>query len=537
MDPNKKRKLIRLISTLLDCGSLDASQKHELNSILMEDEEARKLYYEVIAMEQNLDSTQCFQENKAVRGSRRLLQFSLLKIAASLVIGSFFTYLFFSNSHPDASSAMEQVATNQWVGVIQQQQGVLRYNGELFEKKDDLFVGKYALEEGSLGMEFYEGASIFATAPCEFEILSPTHINVLKGSLGAKVYDARSGFKISNRKAIYIDLGTKFSVNFDEAGNSDLHVFEGKVLASSLSPNGDSERVRLVKQEESFGIRNNNHFKNEEVFQKMNHRHTRYVPPVPEPIEFDSRYTEEVLKSNPEAYWKLDHSFHNSAEGNSGFTIQAIGEDVSFKTTDHISNSFIHLAQAKTFNALKIQELFHVGDNANFSIELWASPDKYNRVTLFGLYDPAGVEETGETNHIAIIDFMHKSRAFHHTPSAIRTAYRPTASDDYYFGINMFTRFHYVPGRWYHIVLVKASDYVATFINGVKTSHVPLGEEDYLEAGQYAAIFGQMSIQDWSTAEQIQKRPFTGGIDEIAIYRRALDAEEIANHYHSAMGR
>jgi hypothetical protein len=178
-----------------------------------------------------------------------------------------------------------------------------------------------------------------------------------------------------------------------------------------------------------------------------------------------------------------------------------------------------------------LEELLHFQPNQSFTIELWICPDRINRATVLALYDPEGVARSGRTHHLALIDLMHKPIAFHHVPAAIRTAFRPVPSSDYYSGINLFTNTHYTPGQWFHLVFVKADSYAATYLNGIETERVELGPEDQTAAGAYALILGQMALQDWDTTEASQKRPFTGGLDEVALYLHALSPSVVQQHF------
>ena len=43
-----------------------------------------------------------------------------------------------------------------------------------------------------------------------------------------------------------------------------------------------------------------------------------------------------------------------------------------------------------------------------------------------------------------------------------------------------------------------------------------------------------MSEQNWLTANEGQKRPFVGAMDELAFYMHAISPEEVAAHYKAS---
>ena len=145
----------------------------------------------------------------------------LMALAASLIIVVLVLYL---NHKPNIPVAPQAVAT---------------LTKTLNAKWDDstlptttgseLFAGEMRLIEGYAQITFMDGAEIVLQAPARFKLETDEQMFLQNGRLTAKVPSGAEGFKLNTPNAMMIDLGTEFGVIVSEAGQSELHVFEGEV--------------------------------------------------------------------------------------------------------------------------------------------------------------------------------------------------------------------------------------------------------------------------------------------------------------------
>jgi len=542
MDSSNRRRLFSLISKLQD-QQLTAGEKAELQQILTTDAEARKLYYELMEMEQSLQedsfSQSAADKTFVDKDSKNPIAFFFKVAAAIVVMASLSTVGFYLLKNFDHTPIQGNFAseTREPVGVISKLEGRLaRSDGASIAAKSDLFEGKYTILSGSARFDFFAGVSVELEAPGTFSVVSPVHINVEKGNLAVKVHDARSMFKVTSSKSAYVDLGTEFSIQVEDDGSSELHVFEGSVLASSLSKQGNSERIQLVNTDQTLRISGQ-----EGPIGAMQHElQQEQLPRIRQPdrtrLEVGPVYSGSVKQSRPDGYWSFSRDpleavplpvDHNEAP----LELKSIGS--SLESVSDGQNCYLQFNQTDKFQALTISKPIHFSHNQRFSVEFWIRPDQINRATVFAVYDPQSVKPSGETNHLALIDLMHWPISFHHVPAAIRAAIRTVPSDDYYSGINMFSNRHYIPGEWMHIALVKSENYAAIYLNGTESNRVQFTDAEETQEGDYEIVFGQMAVQDWDTTLESQKRPFVGAMDEIAFFLRDLSPEEIKTHYNS----
>ncbi len=108
---------------------------------------------------------------------------------------------------------------------------------------------RIALERGVAEITFEKGAKIVLEAPAEFEVSSPSDGVLRLGRLAAAVPPQASGFTIRTAGLRVVDLGNEFGVLAEDDG-SEVHVFDGEVLADVLNASGQKVRqLRLVSDQ------------------------------------------------------------------------------------------------------------------------------------------------------------------------------------------------------------------------------------------------------------------------------------------------
>lgn len=91
-----------------------------------------------------------------------------------------------------------------------------------------LAPGKLTLRKGLAQIEFFSGATVIVEGPAEMELISSMEISLRRGRARATVPPPARGFVINGSGLGVVDLGTEFGLSVDEAG-SQLQVFEGEV--------------------------------------------------------------------------------------------------------------------------------------------------------------------------------------------------------------------------------------------------------------------------------------------------------------------
>lgn len=107
-----------------------------------------------------------------------------------------------------------------------------------------LTSGLIEIESGDALIAFNSGATATVEGPAALSIESSNRIFLNKGKLTADVPPPASGFTVNTPRLNAVDIGTRFGIDVDAEGNSELHVMEGEVEASRTSGNSVTVLVR-----------------------------------------------------------------------------------------------------------------------------------------------------------------------------------------------------------------------------------------------------------------------------------------------------
>ncbi|QDV62291.1 LamG-like jellyroll fold domain-containing protein [Crateriforma conspicua] len=88
--------------------------------------------------------------------------------------------------------------------------------------------GDYELQKGLLNLQFGGGVMVYIEAPAHFDAVSDKRVVLHSGRLSARVPPEGIGFTVETPAAEVVDFGTEFCVDA-EAGASEVHVFDGLV--------------------------------------------------------------------------------------------------------------------------------------------------------------------------------------------------------------------------------------------------------------------------------------------------------------------
>jgi hypothetical protein len=89
--------------------------------------------------------------------------------------------------------------------------------------------GRLTLVSGWAQIEFFSGARVVLEGPAEFELLSKNEAACRYGKLRAFVPPQAEGFAIRTDAMRLVDRGTEFGLRLDRGGDTEVHVFQGKV--------------------------------------------------------------------------------------------------------------------------------------------------------------------------------------------------------------------------------------------------------------------------------------------------------------------
>jgi hypothetical protein len=217
-------------------------------------------------------------------------------------------------------------------------------------------------------------------------------------------------------------------------------------------------------------------------------------------------YSQVILSDDPASYWKLDEAAGTTATDSVG------GLNGTYTNGPVLNGTGVKDANtAVSFDGVNdsvvVSDQYDFAGNAAFSVEFWmnrsasgsnqriVSKERYTSASSWGGWEVM----LGPTSAVHFLRMDGGS-----TSSAILTPVTATAT-------------------WYHVVATYGSSTMRLYLNGTAVTPA-VGSAFALEDSTVPLTFAQM-------ANNSLARYFPGKIDEVAIYSRALTAQQVTDHY------
>ncbi len=118
------------------------------------------------------------------------------------------------------------------------------------QQTGELRAGRRTLAEGYARIRLKKGTEVLLQAPSTFDLRSTNRMFLENGWITASVPAAASGFTVRTPASSVVDFGTEFGLLAGDAGNTEIHVFEGKIdFECARITDATKTRQRLVKDE------------------------------------------------------------------------------------------------------------------------------------------------------------------------------------------------------------------------------------------------------------------------------------------------
>jgi len=310
-----------------------------------------------------------------------------------------------------------------------------------------------------------------------------------------------------------VDLGTDFGLQVPARGFPRVTVFEGKAELSILRKDGTTLRSALLEGRSSA-----------EVDPAMGLIRLSDPGPPPPPLRppvpglyLSPGYADAVRAAGPWGYWRFV-----SGEGDLVPNEVPGGPPLRSFGPLPLSGGTAVFERGASDAYLALDGLWSPSRERGYAVECWVLSEAYDRATLVSLSPPA--ETTGAEVHCLLMELTARSRDLFHPAGAVRFLHRwpPGASG----GTNVFTRTAYRPFRWTHLAAQRRPDRMELYLDGDLAGTAPLDPKE--DIAPCRVFFGR--LVEHPRPELGQVRPFSGRLAELALYDRALEAEEIRRH-------
>lgn len=170
-----------------------------------------------------------------------------------------------------------------------------------------LRAGSVALESGVIEIEFETGAKVVVEAPAALQLVSTDRARLERGRVVVHVPEQALGFTLLSKAASFVDLGTEFGVEVSDVGEASVQVLDGEV-ALVRGGRKDSEPSMMLQ----VGAANLVSADGSRV-EAIQFDRSHFIRRVPA-----SAYELAVLKSRPLLYWRLSESAEEGVVESSG---------------------------------------------------------------------------------------------------------------------------------------------------------------------------------------------------------------------------
>ena len=266
MSPAERHTRVREICEERCERPFDARTLGELEALLLDDPAAQAIYLKYVQLDTQLGlefgGGQFFAASRAhgrnvapseIKSSgqayvhqlanRRTTIAAVLAVAAALLLMVWWGQ---RDGPPQRAGAIAYLsADSQW-----------RDQGSRLMVGQPLLTGDYELLAGEARLALDHGAMVHVTSPCRLALRHANRMSLERGQIEAYVPSSAAGFSVEIPGASVVDHGTRFAVNVQSDGTSQIHVHEGLVDVAPASADppqtvaaGDAVRFNSASQQ------------------------------------------------------------------------------------------------------------------------------------------------------------------------------------------------------------------------------------------------------------------------------------------------
>lgn len=456
-----------------------------------------------------------------------------LALAASVAVLAALLLWPQKESVPSAAHNESEETTMQGYAVIRRVLQPQWAKGEPPHRSGDLLAGgAVRLESGLMQIDFFCGATVIVQGPAELDITSAWGATCRSGQLRAVVPPAARGFRIRTAQGEVEDLGTEFALSV-RPDDSQVRVLEGKVIvhpktgaarevldggAMQLKPDG-LQAMLTDAQFTSAGlsdIRSGDADRERRAFAQWEH-HSNSLRRDPRLIAYYPMSA---------ADWS-ETTLHDRALHTDG---SLPADAILLGFASRLPGRFDQQKSALDVKRPDARARVHIpGEFSAFTFTAWVRIDNlsrlYNALFMGDDYNTGEphwqIREDGKLMLSVMVDDTqpppdHSARGLH------RVYYSPSFWQES------------MSGKWLHL----ASTYdpvkreVAHFINGKELSRERIPDKFHISTLRIgAAEIGSWGLPFKANDAQFAVRNLNGRMDELAIFKAALTAEEVKAMY------
>lgn len=466
-----------------------------------------------------------------------------LATCAALVVGSVLGWWLRSRDLPVASTPSATDIRVTPVAFLEADNGCswgtdsvqLHGVGSAVSSGDDI-----TLYEGTADFRLSSGVSLSVEGPASFVIASPKAVALQHGRMTVYVPDGVQDFRMLAGMCRIAARRGEMGVYI--AGNrTEVHAFWGEVVVSSSAFHetfdSDTAAAATLREEKDLPVGEmltravvgprralslTGDSDSARIAGWSGSRSYEFAPKLSMggELRISRKYIESVTASKPVGYWRFE-------ELDGAMAKNEISDGIGLHVKGNVrlggvaQNRVLDFAQMDSTGYLISDETLQSLGGGDYSVEIWMKPSHFHRGGLVSLMENPEVER-GKHGLLLETHAATTSPA-QRTPKRLRFLHRDPPMNGYETGTSCTSSSHYRVRRWQHIVATKKGSQMRLYINGQLSGTAK--DRTSLETNLFLVLRWTAAVKD--------DRYFFGELDELAVYDRALEKEEIETHYSS----
>ncbi|TWT84333.1 FecR protein [Planctomycetes bacterium CA13] len=520
-DETTRRELENILA-LMCSDEFDDDGKQRLNMLVSGSDDARRIYLEQCQMQAMLQQSTLlasFDAEKSevastVQSDSRHSMPSWVGwvVAASVVFAiGLAAATFFSDSGGTVSVPSTVIAR------VEELNGSAWSEESALARGASVSRGAVRLESGSMELRFNHGTRLLVHGPGQLSIDSDMQVSLVRGQVAAQVTEIAHGFTILGPDAAVVDLGTEFAMAVAD-GESWVEVYDGEVEVALLDEDGRAWKSRELLTSDAVRIDASN---GQIVDEAAPVALPRLAEAPLEPLSVPAEYVGSVQNAEPAHYWRFE------AENGGTITDIAGDADAVLHGGAKLQDGGVYFPRGRRNHGyVMIDRPVASVLSDEFTLELWMNPSFTQRTTLIDINHRQPDSRSREKLYrLSLLPMQHR-RVYPDESIRFINHLWPYGEQE---SVNVFSSQRYTPGSWHHVVAVRSDNQVEIYLNGsaVETSPAPPLKAEPLDAMIAIGAF----LRSKTPGSYDGQMYFKGMVDELAVYPKALSAEEITKHY------
>jgi hypothetical protein len=325
------------------------------------------------------------------------------------------------------------------------------------------------------------------------------------------------------------------------ASDVEVHVFHGNASFESWSTGLEAAQPLNVALRESLRIRSE---PNDTVSFEHGKAHESWfvatASMTASRLLINDHYVQTIREAHPVAYWRFEEPESKVVRNamSDRFHCRVVGDPIRWHS--YRGNHYAEFGATTEAGCLISDDTFDEVLDKHYSVEAWTKPSHFHHGTIFSLLQYSAIEPTIDFQHSMVLELVGAvggrplmaagvpgvTPTWPRYPGRIRFVHRnPPGSVG---GKACYSESAYALRKWQHVVCTKDESALRLYIDGKLVTR----EADASElAPGVRALIGQLRPHD--SNRLVAERPFIGELDEIAVYDRALSAEELLSHFET----